>query len=130
MQCRLKARTADQNGENQHGTLVTQVRNLTVVKKEITIKSTAKTPPGGVAERLNAPVLKTGVSLSKKACQSQSGQRLSDPAKAPAVNSLASCLASLLQEQPELALLVEAWPSLPKAVRAGILAMVRASCGE
>jgi hypothetical protein len=36
-------------------------------------------------------------------------------------------LALLKQELPEVASLVEAWPTLPEAVRAGILAMVAAS---
>ena len=31
---------------------------------------------------------------------------------------------------PDLAAVVKAWPELPRAVRAGILAMVRASGGE
>jgi hypothetical protein len=31
---------------------------------------------------------------------------------------------------PDLRLIVEAWPKLPKAVRAGIVAMVRAAKGE
>jgi hypothetical protein len=33
-------------------------------------------------------------------------------------------------ESPDLALIIEAWPRLPEAVRAGILAMVKASAGE
>ncbi len=33
----------------------------------------------------------------------------------------------LAQNEPELAAIVAAWPTLPEAVRAGILAMVKAS---
>jgi len=32
-----------------------------------------------------------------------------------------------LPDSPDLALVVEAWPELPEAVRAGILAMVKAA---
>ena len=43
---------------------------------------------------------------------------------------LASSLATILQEHAELTAVVEAWPGLPEAVRAGILAMVKASVGR
>jgi hypothetical protein len=33
----------------------------------------------------------------------------------------------LLPDDPDLAALVDAWPELPRAIRAGILSMVRAS---
>ncbi len=36
----------------------------------------------------------------------------------------------LLRESPDLALVVEAWPDLPEAIRAGIPAMVRAAATE
>ncbi len=39
---------------------------------------------------------------------------------------LADCLAFLGQEMPDLAAVVSAWPRLPEAVKAGILAMVKA----
>jgi len=42
---------------------------------------------------------------------------------------LASCLALLAEKQPDLAAVVKAWPDLPEAVRAGIVAMVKASNG-
>ena len=41
--------------------------------------------------------------------------------------NLASCLALLAKQSPDLALLVEAWDTLPDAVRAGIVAMVKAA---
>jgi hypothetical protein len=44
-------------------------------------------------------------------------------------NDLASCLALLAQTRPELAKVVEAWDTLPDAVRAGMIAMVNATCG-
>jgi len=31
---------------------------------------------------------------------------------------------------PELAKVIDAWPMLPEAIRAGIVAMVKAACGE
>ena len=40
---------------------------------------------------------------------------------------LASCLAFLTRISPDLALVVERWNQLPDALRAGILAMVKAS---
>jgi hypothetical protein len=39
-------------------------------------------------------------------------------------------LALLAQKSPDLALLVERWDALPEAVRAGIVAMVKASLPE
>ena len=40
---------------------------------------------------------------------------------------LASCLALSVQDQADLAVVTAAWPMLPAAVRAGIVAMVRVS---
>ena len=42
-------------------------------------------------------------------------------------NVLAFCLAFLSRKSTDLALLVERWDSLPDAVRAGIVAMVKAA---
>ena len=42
----------------------------------------------------------------------------------------ASGWASILQSNPELAALVEAWPSLPEPVRAGIVAMIEAASNK
>ena len=39
---------------------------------------------------------------------------------------LSVCLSYLRSQQPELAALTEAWPTLPAPVKAGILAMVKA----
>jgi hypothetical protein len=39
---------------------------------------------------------------------------------------LASCLALLRQNSPDLALVVERWEALPKPVRAAVVAMVKA----
>jgi hypothetical protein len=38
-------------------------------------------------------------------------------------------VALLARESPDLALVVERWPALPKAVRAGFLALVRVAAG-
>jgi hypothetical protein len=40
---------------------------------------------------------------------------------------VASCVALLEQESPDLAAVVRGWNDLPEAVRTGILAMIRAS---
>ncbi|MGD1001192.1 MAG: hypothetical protein ABSA67_10905 [Candidatus Brocadiia bacterium] len=42
---------------------------------------------------------------------------------------MASCLAFLSEKSPDLADVVRAWPKLPEPLRAGILAMVRATKG-
>jgi len=42
-------------------------------------------------------------------------------------NDFAKNLVILLPKYPELANIFEAWPSLPEAVKAGIMAMVQAS---
>ncbi len=42
---------------------------------------------------------------------------------------LADCLAFLQHERPDLATIVEAWESLPEALKAGIVAMVNAAKG-
>ena len=45
-------------------------------------------------------------------------------------DDLARSLALLVRNCPELNTIVQAWPSLPDAVRAGILAMVKASSDD
>ena len=42
---------------------------------------------------------------------------------------LASCLAFLVEKSPDLADVLTAWPKLPEALKAGILAMVKATVG-
>ena len=57
----------------------------------------------------------------------------SHPTEAPvrtsdkAENVLPSCLPDSTHNDPDLAAVVKAWPDLPEAVKAGILAMVKAS---
>jgi len=46
------------------------------------------------------------------------------------VNNSADYLALLGQKSPDLALIVERWDSLPEAVKAGILAMIKASTDD
>jgi hypothetical protein len=43
---------------------------------------------------------------------------------------LAYSLAREVEKDPDLALLVERWDSLPEAVRAGIVAMVKAASAD
>ncbi len=39
-------------------------------------------------------------------------------------------VAPALEDNPDLAAVVEAWPHLPEALKAGIVAMVKAASGE
>ena len=39
---------------------------------------------------------------------------------------LADCLAFLNRQSPDIAIVVTAWPTLPAAIQAGIVAMVKA----
>ncbi len=43
---------------------------------------------------------------------------------------MASCLALLAQDEPDLGAVIRAWPELPEAVKVGIVAMVRAAGGS
>ncbi len=52
-------------------------------------------------------------------------QEVSEPAQL----CLADCLAFLQRERPDLATIVEAWDTLPDALKAGIVAMVNAAKG-
>src|SRR5438067_11725782 len=65
------------------------------------------------------PVFKTGAVATQPL--DNSGTSANGPA------DLASCLALLAEKSPDLALLVQRWDSLPEAVRAGIVAMVKAA---
>ena len=48
------------------------------------------------------------------------------PRIAEAAIDFAKCLFNLLQEYTDLAQVVKAWPDLPEAIRAAIIAMVKA----
>src|SRR5436309_2995337 len=66
-----------------------------------------------------SPVFKTGNEIP---------QQPSSPPDTETMSAvLASCLALLAQKSTDLALVVERWDALPQAVRAGIVAMVKAS---
>jgi hypothetical protein len=43
---------------------------------------------------------------------------------------LAFCLAFLSQNQPDLAAVIKAWPTLPAPIKAAILAMIKSTNGE
>jgi hypothetical protein len=67
------------------------------------------------------PVFETGSAetqpvVKSKACENNA-------------NNLASCLALLAKKSPDLVHVVENWHSIPEAIRAGIIAMVKAATG-
>ena len=72
--------------------------------------------PPATSKTRRPTVLKTAGETS----QGTNSQAVSEPAEI----DLADCLALLKRESPELASIVEAWETLPEAVRRGILAMV------
>jgi len=45
------------------------------------------------------------------------------------LDSVAHSVALLIQESPDLQAVIDAWPALPEAIKAGILAMVQAAGG-
>lgn len=58
----------------------------------------------------------------------ESRKPLADKGVAPTSQTvLPPCLPDSTEADPDLALVVEAWPGLPEAVRAGIVAMVKAA---
>ena len=72
-----------------------------------------------MAKWLNAPVLKTGkaepqTTETTEVCATEG-------------ECLGVLLGALRAESPDLASVVEAWPKLPEAIRAGILAMIDAA---
>ena len=77
-----------------------------------------------MSERFKEPVLKTGVRLDETATQTKSDKALNEMTANDALSVLAHRLALLVQESPDLALVIDAWPTLPEAVKTGIMALV------
>ena len=80
-----------------------------------------------MSERLKEPVLKTGECPQESVGQGLSDNTLNDTSLGGEDSVLAQRLAHLVEKYPDFAPVAEAWPGLPQAVRAGILAMVQAS---
>ena len=72
---------------------------------------------GEMAERLIAPVLKTGATSIANASGAQHLQHTAESA-------LALYLPLLRAERPDLARVVAAWDSLPDAIRRAVLALI------
>ena len=72
------------------------------------------------------PTLPCGDWILSPARQECKGKADKDVAAAPE-NPLAHSLAREIEKCPELVRLIDAWPSLPDAIRVGILAMVEAA---
>jgi len=67
--------------------------------------------------RIRNPMLKNHKPLARQALTNDTDDRLAD------------CLAFLAKNDPDLAAVIAAWPRLPKVVKAGVLAMVKAAGG-
>jgi hypothetical protein len=74
---------------------------------------------GWVAEWTKATVLKTASAFS----QPVSSQEVSDSG----LDRVARSVALSLQESPELRIVIEAWSSLPHAIKSGVMALVEAA---
>ena len=61
------------------------------------------------------------------ALQGDVGTVVTDRLQLDAEGVLVLCLASLVEQDPDLATVLDAWPALPAAIRAGIVAMVQAA---
>ena len=73
------------------------------------------------------PVFETGPDTACQRHQLSTNKEVSGDQEKGTICRLALCLAQTVEEHPDLVPLVESWPELPKAVRAGIVAMVGAS---
>ncbi len=62
-------------------------------------------------------------------CRESASVRASSPYGKPPLGTTAPAQRAA-PDDPELAALVDAWPALPEAIRAGILAMVKAAGGR
>jgi hypothetical protein len=82
---------------------------------------------GGVSEWSKEAVLKTAVDAPDECSQSHCKSCLSCNCQQDPESVLASCLALFAEKDPDLALVLNAWPALPDALRAGIVAMVKAA---
>jgi hypothetical protein len=85
---------------------------------------------GGVSEWSKEAVLKTAVDAPAECSQGHSKSCLKNCGQQNPESVLASCLALLAEKDPDLAALLTAWPMLPDALKAGIVAMVKAAYPE
>ena len=76
-----------------------------------------------MSERLKEPVLKTGTVSDYTASQTTPDKTFSDSRG----NDAPGALAFLAPESPDLAAAIDAWPTLSEAVKAGVVAMVKAA---
>ena len=75
----------------------------------------------------SAPTMhRVGLEPTTPLAQPLAGQGLTEPTT-PSQTKYATKSAHGTPADPDLAAVVAAWPELPKAIRAGILAMVRAA---
>ena len=79
----------------------------------------------GTANR--TPVFETGFETIGQLTQRGSNKAVSDNQEDGATKRLALCLAHSVEKYPDLAKLIDAWPTLPEPVKAGIRAMVEAA---
>ena len=83
--------------------------------------------PGGVAERLKAPVLKTGTGTTSSSPQALlAGDLTTNPTASAPTHLLHTCA----REDPDLAVVVAAWGDLGAPIRAAIVTMARKLSGK
>ena len=80
---------------------------------------------GEVSERLKEPVSKTGEHAGADQVQPTKEQSLTADGEQAGQNVLALRLALLVQKDPDLAKLIDAWADLPEALKTGIMAMIQ-----
>ena len=74
--------------------------------------------------------MKTGVPDDPPSQQTLPDKTLSADGGNDRLSVMAHRLAFLVQESPDVALVIDAWPTLPEAVKAGVIAMVEAAGNE
>jgi hypothetical protein len=76
-----------------------------------------------VAERPNAPVLKTDSTATPESTQPIANSQLACDRSTPAPPNVPVSVRVALENHPELGRLIDAWPTLPATMRTAILTL-------